>query len=807
MKLMQRSLVIGLRRAMLGGCVLATGMGTAWAQSAEEKAATLDTVTVTAQSREQELKDVPIAITVVGEGFIDDVAATNIGELDMFVPGLKVDDGSPTQPRYAIRGISTGDFGIGTDPPVGVYVDGVYSARTGGAMLAFNDVERLEVLKGPQGTLFGRNSAAGAVSIITNKPSNVFEGDATVRLGNDGRQYVYGLVNVPIGEAHALRISAMSNQSDGWQQDGATGDDLNGDDNSAVRLAWRSWIGEGTTLDFSWDHEEINQLARPAIGLVALGPYPATAPYPADPDSYLDPVDAPVFNDVMGNRESRRFDGATLQVNHAFDWGSLLSTTSIRDFDTMNREDEDGTNRPNLYFDTANIESNRSYYQEFKFSGVAGAFDWVAGASWFKEEATQVSSTNLMTDSLGTAMQNLPGFGGVNVFAAIDQVLAMQGIPFYLQGHVWNESMYNQSQAEALAAFGDVIWHATDRLNLTFGLRFTRDEKEFQWFNGPRVAPGLDQNVAVLDALGVFTALQQMGYPVSPAMFQQDFVFNIGALEGVAFKRKDSWQDVSPRLVVDYAINDNTMVFGSLAKGYKAGGYNSVEVNSFFDNEDVWNSEIGLKMVFPEQRLSLNTSAYYYVYQDRQSITLDLNTAGSGVPRYLVSTDDTQAWGVDMDLHWQPMTGLDLMLGTAYINATYKDGESNGRDLSGDATGEPYLSLTAGGSYTWNMADAGDLRFSLMHGYRGKSRCNADSTTQGTCQISPNFRTGEAQNRTDVRVQWTSANGQWGVGLYGNNVFDNQYVGVNNISASVLGTPFASLSDPRQYGMELNYKF
>ncbi|KRG70192.1 hypothetical protein ABB29_07295 [Pseudoxanthomonas dokdonensis] len=797
---------------MLGGCVLASGAGAAWAQDvqgqdAQNEAILLDTVTVTAQGREQELKDVPIAVNVVSEGFIADTAATDIGDLDMFVPGLRVEDGSPTQPRYAIRGISAGDFGIGTDPPVGVYVDGVYSARTGGAMLAFNDVERIEVLKGPQGTLFGRNSAAGAVSIITNKPSSVFEGDATVRLGNDGRRYVYGLLNAPISDSHALRISAMSNQSDGWLRDAGTGEDLAGDDNWAARMAWRSWIGEDTTLDFTWDHEEISQLARPAIGLVALDSYPATAPYPADPANYLNPIDAPVFNDVIGNRESRRFDAATVQVNHAFSWGNLLSTTAWRDFDTVNREDEDGTNRPNLYFDTANIESNRSYYQEFKFNGVAGAFDWVAGASWFKEDAQQTSATNLLTDSLGTAMQNLPDFGGLNVFAAIDQVLAMQGIPFYLQGHTWNESMHNRSQAEALAAFGDVIWHATDRLNLTFGLRYTHDAKEFQWLNGPRVAPDLDQNVAVLDSLGVFAALQQMGYPVSAEMFQQDFVFNVGPLEGVTFKRKDSWQDLSPRLVIDYALNDNTMVFGSVAKGYKAGGYNALEINSYFDNEEVWNSELGLKMALPDYKLAFNTSAYYMIYKDRQSITLDLNSQGSGVPRYLVSTDDTQAWGVDADLHWQPLQGLDLMLGMAYIDATYKNGESNGRDLSGDATGEPYLSATASGSYTWLLDRHGSLRMSLMHGYRGQTRCNADSSTQGTCQVSPVFRTGEAQNRTDMRLQWTSVDGQWGVGVYANNLFDNQYIGVNNLTTSVLGTPFASVSEPRQYGLELNYSF
>ncbi len=332
MKSNQRCLVVGLRRALFGSCALLGVSAAAWGQAApaQDDATTLDTIKVTAQSREQELKDVPIAINVLNGEMIDQVAATDIGDLDMFVPGLEVTDGSPTQPRYAIRGISTGDFGIGTDPAVGVYIDGVYSARTGGAMLAFNDIERIEVLKGPQGTLFGRNSAAGAVSIITNKPSNVAEGNARIRVGEDGRRYLSGLFNVPFGERHALRFSALSNHSDGWMTDAATGDRLNPEDTVALRAAWRSDLGESTTLNLSWDYENIDQLARPAIGLVALDPYPAPAPYPANPANYVNPLRAPVFNDVVNNEESRTFNGVTLQIDHAFPWGSLPRCATSR---------------------------------------------------------------------------------------------------------------------------------------------------------------------------------------------------------------------------------------------------------------------------------------------------------------------------------------------------------------------------------------------------------------------------------------------------------------------------------------------
>ena len=143
-----------------------------------QTATDLDAITVTAQSREQELQDVPIALQVLNEQMLDDVAAEDLSDIDAFVPGLVVNGLQPTQPSIKLRGIETDDFGIGTDPAVGIFVDGVYGGRGGGVLLPFVDVERIEVLKGPQGTLFGRNTAAGAISMITRRPQDEVEARA-----------------------------------------------------------------------------------------------------------------------------------------------------------------------------------------------------------------------------------------------------------------------------------------------------------------------------------------------------------------------------------------------------------------------------------------------------------------------------------------------------------------------------------------------------------------------------------------------------------------------------------------------------
>ena len=803
--------------ALAGNALFAAGLApqVAVAQGVTSTGGPLEEVIVTAQRREQSLQDVPITLQVVGTELINDVAAEDMGDLDGFVPGLVVSSDSPTQPRYQIRGIQTGDFGIGTDPAVGVYVDGVYSARTGSALLAFNDIERIEILKGPQGTLFGRNSAAGAISIVTRQPADEFDGTVRVRLGEYDKRRVDGMVNVPIGEKLAVRVNGVWTQSDGWVKDAATGEDLWPEDNWAIRAAVKWDIAEKTSATLTWDHDEIDQYARPAIGLVPLSPDAARAPYPADPANYLDPLDAPVYNDVVGNEESRQFDGLTLFIDHSFASANFRSTTAWRSFDTVNREDEDGTNRIALYFDTANIEDNSSWYQEFKFSGQTARFDWVAGASYYSEDADQTSDTHAFTDSVDTALLNLATAGVIDpiptpdgtLFGFTSDVLAAYQIPATLLGWSWTEAMINQGKFTAAAVFGDVIWHATDRMNLTFGLRYTHDEKEFSWYNGPRVAPELDATLAALEAGGFFTE-----FPIPPEAYQFDLVFDVGSLEGQKVEFDDSWDDLSPRFVVDYKVNDDVMVFGSLAKGYKAGGYNSVEVGSTFDNEDVWNLEGGVKSLFGDLGLILNASAFYYMYDDKQSISLVSGVSGSGVPQYVVETSDEEAFGIEAEARWQPVDALTLLANVAWIDATYKEkyvGEGDDRrDLSGEPTGEPYFSAAFGASYVWTLAGMGKIDLSAMHAYRGESRCNADSTFQGSCQVSPNFEVGEATNRTDLRLGWIDENERWGAAAFLTNAFDERYVtGVNNLTRDTFGTPFASISEPRMWGLEAFFNF
>ena len=813
MKVTQRNLVVGLRRALFGGCVVLGTGGTAWAQSTpqgEQDATNLDAIVVTAQSRQQELQDVPIALQVVDQQLLDDVAADNLGDIDAFVPGLVVDAAQPTQPSFRLRGVETSDFGIGTDPAVGVFVDGVYGGRGGGVLLPFVDVERIEVLKGPQGTLFGRNTAAGAISLVTRRPQNETEARLRLRLGNYGKQYADVMWNLPTGDNSALRFNALFNHSDGWFQDGATGKDLGGENVWATRAAWQVGLGENTTALVSWDHESLDQNGRVTTGIVPLPAYPQRPPVPVDPDDYLDPRDIPTYSDAT-NAEWRTFDGVTLIVDHALTWGHLTSTTSWRQYDALNQTEEDGTNRADLYIDSVNTESNETFYQEFKFAGSNARLDWVAGASFFKEDADQTSEVNTNTAAVDNIVRNLGvayelGVPDGSLFNFTSMLAQMNGIPISLVGDRWNERFTNTLSTTAYAAFGDVIWRATDKLNLTFGLRYTRDEKDFTWLNTPRNAPELEAKLDLLESLGFFDALAQMGIPITRELLTFDMAFiDPPAMvnKGVLVRDKRSWSDFSPRFVVDYHFNDKAMVFGSLAKGYKAGGFNALQIGPAFENEDVWNAEVGIKQSFG--RFSYNASLFHYRYDNRQSIRLidpDPNNPVD-ISRFVFDTGDLEATGIDFDMRWKVTDAFTLDAQAEWIDSKYKDYVTpEGVDLDGEPTGEPRFTASVGAAYRMSLGDSGDLRLSARHAYRGRTRCNAGSDQQGDCGVNALLDIGEPRERTDVRVGWTSPQGTWSWAVYGNNIFDNQYVkGLNTYGRGPLGVVGATISEPRTYGM------
>ena len=356
-------------------------------------------ILVTAQGRKQEVQKVPIAIQLIGPQDIAKVGAVNLGQIADFVPGLSIDASQPTQPSYALRGLGNGDFGIGTDAPVGVYVNGVYTGKTGGALLNFNDVKRVEVLKGPQGTLFGRNSAGGAISIVTNDPDGQHLVSGLVRAGNYGTLHAEGVINQPLGEDFSLRISAVGEKSDGWATNTVDGKKNPQAHTWGTRLGLRWSPTDATSAVLTWEHEDLNERPRPIWAAASMDPTDGSV-------TFIDPRHEQLRNDVVGGQEARTFNGVNLRVEHELtDKILLTSTTGWRHFKSVNVEDNDGTDNIANYLSTGNFEGNTTFEQEFRLAGKSKTADWLVGASFASEHSAQTSRVDTNTTTLDPVLE------------------------------------------------------------------------------------------------------------------------------------------------------------------------------------------------------------------------------------------------------------------------------------------------------------------------------------------------------------------------------------------------------------------
>ena len=772
-------------------------------------------VTVTAQGRKQEVQKVPIAIQLLGPDQIAKVGAVNLAQVADFVPGLTIDASQPTQPSYSLRGLGNGDFGIGTDAPVGVYVNGVYTGKTGGALLNFNDVKRVEVLKGPQGTLFGRNSAGGAISIVTNDPDGQNLATGLVRAGNYGTVHAEGVLNRALSEDFDLRISAVGEKSDGWTTNATDGRKYPQAHTWGTRMGARWSPSDDTSVVLTWEHEDLNERPRPAW---AAGSFNEDGSV-----TYIDPRHEQLRNDAIGGVESRLFNGLNLRIEHELsDKITFTSTTGWRHFNSVNIEDNDGTDNPATYLSTGNFEKSSTFEQEFRLNGKTKLADWLVGASFSTEHSAQLSRVDTNTTTLDPVLFSVLNGEGAGLtappFTLLNGIAAEAGVPgFDLLGQSWEEGMHNTLAAHSEALMADVIWHVGDRTNVTTGVRFTQDTKKFSWYSPLRSAPGLDAQLGILspDFFNALVAAGAIDQPTADGLSGlvqglqgTNIEFTNPEWMAAPVYASKTWHNTSPRLVIDHQLTPDTMVYGSVTRGYQAGGFNSVSTqanNGRFDPETITSYELGAKGRVAQAGITYSAALFHYVFKNLQSITFVQPTDETSVGHYEITVSDVEATGLDGELNWQVAAPLRLFANGEWIDQKYK-GQTNpvGNDLTGQPYGTPMLSLAAGIDVTLPIA-GGKADWTLQGSHIGATRCNADSATQGSCLTTPTYRVGEAHDRVDTRLGWSAPADRWGVALIVNNLFDKRYVtGLSNLSAAV-GVPYtASVTDPRKFQIEFS---
>ncbi|MYM86386.1 TonB-dependent receptor [Rugamonas sp. FT82W] len=766
----------------------------------------IPSVVVTAQSRKQFVQDVPMTIQVLTNKDLDAIGAKDLGDLNGYVPGLVVDASEPTQPGFGIRGVQTGDFGIATDSPVGIYVDGVYTGKTGGALMNFIDVQRIEVIKGPQGTLFGRNSAAGAIAITTNEPGKELDASGHVKLGKYGRANADAMLNIPITDTFAARLVAVRSGSEGWIDNTATGKKSGGDKDWATRLTLRKDF-DAAKLVFAWEHENMEQYGRPAFGVVKdprlpLGGYTGVydAAYTAN---FVNPFNAPLQNDDQGS-EGRMFDGATLRFETPLAGMNFSSTTSYRRFKTHNITDNDGGSRPDLYLTTLDAKRAHSFQQEFKLSGKSDKLDWVAGLSFYHNNEHQDAGAFVTTGTLDTLSQFA---GGQPNFAMLFAGLGAAGLPGIGADTVfsWDETHYSDVRTKSASLYGDTIWHVTPSTNVTAGLRYTQDKKRMTWYVPGRVSPQLD---TFLNSFGPLAGLDASAFP-------SNVIFSTAAqLAGSPVTREKDWTDWSPRLVVDHKLNKDTLLFASLSRGYQAGGFNiftppnpaapaAAGQDPSFAPEKMTNFEAGMKLALPELHATVNASLFAYKFKNLQDI--QLYSVGT-VPTYNVVSSDQKAHGLDLDGRMRITPRVTVFGGMEYIDQTYtryQRLDAAGHvtlDLGGQPVGTPRMTAMAGVNVNWEtLGGRSSLNFQGTHSTA--QRCNSD-TARLQCLSTAQLKTGGATSKYDLRLGWDSPSSRYGVALLVNNVFDQRYITSLGGQTEQYGAPYAYLTPPRTIAVE-----
>jgi iron complex outermembrane receptor protein len=771
--------------------------GQAWPQTGQgsttSSQSSVEEIVVTAQLREQKLQDVPISISAFNSDFINQTGSQTINDLQKYTPGLRIDATSTTQPVFEIRGISTNDFGIGTDPSVGIFVDGVYSARSGESVIFFDDIDRVEVLKGPQGTLFGRNTAAGAISIITNKPTEDFEGLVDFKTGNYNKEEGTIVLNVPITDTLAARFDGIVNRRDGYTYNSYNGAWLNNENNESTRLALRWRPDADTDVVLAWDHDNTDVTPPTALG---ISPYSHNGGNPF----------GATYDDEVGGRETRILDGITLTGSEHFGDLLLTSISAYKFFKTTNLESETGSPDLNRYFDTENLENNHSFYQELRLNGSSGPFTFAGGGSYFYERAKQQSAA---TGTLASVDTTLLAAGAPPLFQDLANAF---GTP-QLLALFRNEDMDNLGQNRSWSLFGDATYAATDQLNFTAGLRFTDDAKAFRWFAPPAQVPGASK---------LLTPSQLASFDFIEGLIG-NIIYNPA---GIPVSRADEWTNLSPRFVVDYHWTPDVMTYASASYGYKAGGFNSVEANSEFQPEKVTSYETGIKSQWLNRKLELNLSGYYYEYTNQQSITLAA-VQGALAPQYLVQTGNSEGKGIDAELVWKPLADLTFHITEGFLDTVWTKRIQPGTvlsvvapapelNLNGQPTGDPEFHTVIAADYRHDLGDLGALRFHADYTLTSAER-NNDASRYNNAQLASlvnfNLLPGyyKSQNLTDARITWNDENDRYEVAFYVNNFFDNRYIAtptdIDEVTAPSFNTPYARPNEPRFFGAELSYRF
>ena len=718
------------------------GLAPALASAAESLA--LEEVVVTATKQASTIDSTPAAISAVTAERLGPGGIQDIRDLAVSVPNLSVGDQFGVN-RTFIRGVGMTSIDLGADGAVAFLQDGAMIARPSAQLGSFFDLEQVEVLRGPQGTLYGRGATAGVVNMVTKKPSEELEGYARLTAGNYSAYTIEAAVGGPIsGDTVMGRVAMKIDERDGYGQNKFTGSEIDDRDAYAVRgsLHWQPSDAVGVTLLGEYFDEEDNnyafhyfgttvvpedQLAHNLLGGRTIFDYYADRGRKADLRNIYS--DEEPINDRNGLAFTLLMDW---QMNDAW---TLKSVTAWRDFERFTRDDLDVSDVW-MFGQNNYVEESETLSQEFTLSGNAAGIDWLMGAMYFTEELhgeVQVPLINL-------------------------------GLVFGLPADFFNDGNYWQNGDVDTDAYGVYVegrYAFNEQWSVTAGARYNYEKRDGTGF-------------FVFDALGV----------------------------NVPTDKSESWDAVTPKLLVEYDTGGGMLLYGKITRGFKSGVINVGSLNDVIDPEYVWAYELGMKTGLADGRASLRTAAFYYDYEDlqvgfvnEQSVVETVNAASA------------TNLGIEVELVARLTESLSGELSGTWLDATYDEfvtGDYRNNfeqvDLSGNnLQNAPEFTAFAALDYRQPVSERGSVISRIEWAWQDDvyfTEFNNEDAFQ------------EAYSVLNASVGYEGAEGRWSAVAWGRNLTDEFVISNNIITAPLYGSiRVGSLLPPRTYGVTFSYNF
>jgi len=814
------------RKLLLSAVLAALGLS-AETPTALAQTGALEEVVVTARRREESLQETPVAVTALGSDTLRDAGVRNLAQLNQIVPNIEVSSANGTAPlaNIYIRGVGQRNTGPNIDSGVGIYIDGVYVGRPDGALLDIYDIQSVQVLRGPQGTLFGKNTTGGALVFTTNRPGEEFEASVGGRLGNYDRYDGNFMVNVPLTDTLFTRLTGSSVNSDGYIKNRFDGEKYMNEDRQAANWQTRFVPQDALTIDLNLNWGRTDQTMRPQKCLPVPGYkgwqaelFNTLAIVPATGrtinDFCQDAADAGDANTVISDLGGDYFaENKGSSLTASWDLNENLSLKSITAWRYTKAEQDDELDHTAIPFlhRTQGVHPHGQpretdqYSQEFQVTGTAvdNRLNYVAGAYWFNEK-TEGETT-------------------VTFLGPFDPALAGW---FYLNA----PSAELEADNDAVAAFAQLEWLWTEQWRTTLGLRSTEEERKLERTRYQLIPDTIDANggtvVPLFDNSGLYN--RDPGFVYNPR-FEYAFLDRTD--------RSNSDNALTPMASVQYLVDgvegiDAGTVYLTYSEGFLSGGVSEAPTGDLenFEPEEVKNWELGFKLDLLDSNLRLNGALYYSDYKDRQLTSVIINPETNAIAPDTINAAKSTIQGFELETIWFPVERLQLM-----FNLTLNDGSIDEFMDTQVTLADPSIPAEAGcnrADLTFVQVDscpndrsdenlprlpeqtyylAAEYSFDTAIGTVAPRIQFSYKSDIDYCFDSASCRSGlwleDEQRDLSARVTWISKDEKWVGAVYGNNLTDEDYYvgGIALVESQGAGA-FAAAT-PTTYGVELKYTF